>query len=160
MTVLTLLDKIWAWQQGGFLTKNLQMTLEHRVFERMGVFLTKYMHESSVFSREWTIFNKIRRFFLIFHEKFPAAMPILAKNNQFCQNNIILWSKKVNRVPFFFFRFLMKTWILQCPYFVYKTSTQKHYALMSIFCQKASILFKTWCCHIILFKFAKKNAQL
>ena len=49
-------DQIWAWQQGGFLYYIENRTWKHRVFERMGVFLTKYGHESVVFFREWTLF--------------------------------------------------------------------------------------------------------
>ena len=54
-----------------------KMTLEHRVFERMDVFLTMYKHESSVFFREWTFLsygNERNDFFLIIEIKrvFPS----------------------------------------------------------------------------------------
>merc|ERR1712083_979617 len=41
-------------------------------------------------------------FFLIFHEKIPAVMPIFGPENvYFCQNYSILWAKNVDRMPFF-----------------------------------------------------------
>ena len=42
-------DQLWAWQQGVFHEKVEIMTWEHRVFERIGVFLTKYGNENRVF---------------------------------------------------------------------------------------------------------------
>ena len=55
---------------------------------------------------------------------------ILQKKRQFSQNYILLWTKKVNRIPLFS-EFLRKKSLLSCPYFV-----KKQTALMSILCQK------------------------
>ena len=55
---------------------------------------------------------------------------IVQKKRQFSQNYILLWTKKVNRIPLFS-EFLRKKSLLSCPYFV-----KKQTALMSILCQK------------------------
>ena len=62
-------------------------------------------------------------------------MPIyLVKNASNMSNYTILWVKKDNKIQFF--RFLTKKLLLSCPYFVKKRPfSQKHTALMPIFCQ-------------------------
>ena len=63
-------------------------------------------------------------FFQLLYEKPRAVIPYLIKKSQFCQNYIILWIKKVNRMPFFY-NFSAKKSPLSCPYFVKKTSILK-----------------------------------
>ena len=55
LTEWTFLDQLWAWQQGVFHWIFSKMKCKSCVFERVDVFLTKYVHESRVF-REWMIF--------------------------------------------------------------------------------------------------------
>ena len=56
------------------------------------------------------------------HEKPPPVMPMFGQNKrQLCQNDTILWAKKVNRMPFFS-DFSGKKSLLSRPYFVKKTS--------------------------------------
>ena len=61
---------------------------------------------------------------------------ISSKTHRFCQNYIILWVEKVNRM-LFFFRFFTEKTPLSCPYFVKKTST-----LEKIHCSQVHILSK------------------
>ena len=63
-------------------------------------------------------------FFQLLYEKPRAVIPYLIKKSQFCQNYIILWIKKVKRMPFFY-KFSAKKSPLSCPYFVKKTSILK-----------------------------------
>ena len=58
-------------------------------------------------------------FFQLLYEKPRAVIPYLIKKSQFCQNYIILWIKKVNKMLFFF------------PIFHGKNTS-----LMPIFCQE------------------------
>ena len=55
LTEWTFLDQLWAWQQGVFHWIFSKMKCKSCVFERVDVFLTKYVHESRVL-REWMIF--------------------------------------------------------------------------------------------------------
>ena len=52
------------------------------------------------------------------------SCPYLIKKSQFCQQYIILWIKKVHRMPFFY-KFSAKKSPLSYPYFVKKTSILK-----------------------------------
>ena len=52
------LTNMWM-TKGGFSWKVWKKTsLEHRISERLDVFLTKYGHESYVFFRDWTFFGQ------------------------------------------------------------------------------------------------------
>ena len=96
--------------------------------------------------------NVLMSLFLAFTINTPCCHAhIWSKNRQFCQNYIILWIKKVNRMLFFFPIFhgkvasLMpifcqesvhsqKNPLLSSPYFIKKRPfSQKHCALMSVF---------------------------
>ena len=92
-------------------------------------------------------------FFNFFMKNHLLSCPYSVKKHQFCQNYIIGWAKKVNRMPIFFpishekITALMpifcqknvhslKNTILPCPYFVKKRPfSQNHCALMSLFFQ-------------------------
>ena len=105
-------------------------------------------------------------FFFKFVMKNPLlSCTYLVKKRRFCQNYTILWAKRVNRIPFF-------------SDFSWKNLHEKITALLSIFCQKnlfslkntlfscpyfmkkTSILSKTRCSHVIIFKFFMKNPIL
>ena len=107
-----------------------------------------FVEKTSILSK--TLYSHI--IFLTFKWKTPCCHAhIWSKNRQFCQNYIILWIKKVNRMLFFFPIFhgkvtsLMpifcqesvhsqKNPLLSSPYFI-KTRpfSQKHCGLMSVF---------------------------
>ena len=76
----------------------------------------------------------------------------VVKKRIFCQNYIILWAIKVNKMPFPP-DFLLKN---RCSHtqFILKIRLffREQTALKSMFCQKTFILSKTLCSHVIFFQ--------
>ena len=113
--------------------------------------------------------------FQIFHEKPPAAMSISGqKKSQFCQNYTILWAKKVNKMPFFFFPISRK---IRCSHvyilskYVHSLKThcthayilpikrpfaQKYNSLMSFL---SKFWWKTPCCHALIWSKKRQFCQ-
>ena len=86
-----------------------------------------FVEKTSILSK--TLYSHI--IFLTFKWKIPCCHAhIWSKNHRFCQNYIILWVKKGNRM-LFFSRFFREKSPLPCPYFVKKTSILEKNALLS-----------------------------
>ena len=93
-----------------------------------------------------------------FYMKSPLLLcPHLIKKSQFCQNYIILWIKKINRMPFIY-DFLRKNYYSHA-HFCQKNVHSLKNTLFSrpYFVRKTSIFSKTLCSPVNFFKIFMKN---